>query len=247
MIKNFEVPLIFYRIVTLRLVTIQCKEVFLRSRGHEKKNHNYIFSYMQISDHETLQPPALWIYNLTPKPILLGDALSWYILIIGDFGPALCRSVNFDLFLMLFITDNLGGGIHSSYLVAWGISFGLFHFLPPLKHRETLRFHLKLFFTHRQTWLTTLQKALKVQTVGGPSVKSAMIVLRYAATPQLSSNPCRARLKRVKSYVIGEREREREILPNRLLLVSILSDRLSVTWQLQGNYQSSEGGLKLTK
>lgn len=115
---------------------------------------------------------------------------------------------------------------------------------PPLKHRETLRFHLKLFFTHRQTWLTTLQKALKVQTVGGPSVKSAMIALRYAATPQLSSNPCRARLKRVKSYVIGERERE--ILPNRLLLVSILSDRLSVTWQLQGNYQSSEGGLKLT-
>lgn len=147
----------------------------------------------------------IWLIN----PILLGDALSWYILIIRDFGPALRRSVNFDLFLMLFITDNLGGGIHSSYLVAWGISSVLFHFLPPLKHRETLRFHLKLFFTHRQTWLTTLQKALKVQTVGGPSVKSAMIALRYAATPQLSSNPCRARLKRVKSYVIGERERER--------------------------------------
>lgn len=146
----------------------------------------------------------IWLIN----PILLGDALSWYILIIRDFGPALCRSVNFDLFLMLFITDNLGGGIHSSYLVAWGISSVLFHFLPP-EHRETLRFHLKLFFTHRQTWLTTLQKALKVQTVGGPSVKSAMIALRYAATPQLSSNPCRARLKRVKSYVIGERERER--------------------------------------
>lgn len=68
MIKKFEVPQIFYRIVTLRLVTIQCKEVFLRSGGHEKKNHNYIFSYMQISDHETLQPPALWIYNLTHKP-----------------------------------------------------------------------------------------------------------------------------------------------------------------------------------
>lgn len=148
----------------------------------------------------------IWLIN----PILLGDALSWYILITRDFGPALRRSVNFDLFLMLFITDNLGGGIHSSYIVAWGISSVLFHFLPPpLKHRETLRFHLKLFFTHRQTWLTTLQKALKVQTVGGPSVKSAMIALRYAATPQLSSNPCRARLKRVKSYVIGERERER--------------------------------------
>lgn len=110
---------------------------------------------------------------------------------------------------------------------------------PPLKHRETLRFHLKLFFTHRQTWLTTLQKALKVQTVGGPSVKSAMIALRYAATPQLSSNPCRARLKRVKSYVIGERERERDTSKQIVTCINIIrsaecdmtiAGELSVIW-----------------
>lgn len=168
MIKKFEVPQIFYRIVTLRLVTIQCKEVFLRSGGHEKKNHNYIFSYMQISDHETLShllyEYIIWLIN----PILLGDALSWYILIIRDFGPALCRSVNFDLFLMLFITDNLGGGIHSSYLVAWGISSVLFHFLPPVETPRNIAISFEIILYASSNLIDYITKSVKSSNSGRP-------------------------------------------------------------------------------
>lgn len=168
MIKKFEVPQIFYHIVTLRLVTIQCKEVFLRSGGHEKKNHNYIFSYMQISDHETLQPPALWIYNLTHKPDIAWRCPQLIILIIRDFGPALRRSVNFDLFLMLFITDNLGGGIHSSYLVAWGISSVLFHFLPPVETPRNIAISFEIILYASSNLIDYITKSVKSSNSGRP-------------------------------------------------------------------------------
>lgn len=77
------------------------------------KCYNYLF-YEYI----------IWFINL----ILFGDVFSWYILIIRDFGLVFCRFVNFDLFLMLFIIDNFGGGIYLLYLVVWGIFFVLFYF-----------------------------------------------------------------------------------------------------------------------
>lgn len=106
----------------------------------------------------------IWLIN----PILLGDALSWYILIIRDFGPALCRSVNFDLFLMLFITDNLGGGIHSSYLVAWGISSVLFHFLPPVETPRNIAISFEIILYASSNLIDYITKSVKSSNSGRP-------------------------------------------------------------------------------